>query len=644
MKDPLNQIWSLFRKAGIADDLRIIEHIGAILTEGRKAPSDDLQPSWPKNKDLDISSIKYLLQEASTNAGNTAKLFDRHILFRLPEILPGGRYPTPRHIVKFMRAITDVQPHHSLADFACGSGGFLVNRDMGNHTSMTTGWEIAKEWAKIAWANCVLHNLPSDSIKPINSLFLLTKKESTPVTPFDRVLMNPSFGVEIDKYLVGEAFGWTTSGRSETALARLALEKVALDGKVGVLLPSGVLYSNTLADNSLRRELVDRYCLETVIRLPKDSFQPYSQMQTNLFVAKKKESMATDMVWFFTPGSDGYPSGRGRDLTKEPDEVNDLPLIESVMKPQTKEWSRKLPPKGSVIGLKTLINAAGYEIGIIGAAKLFIFEHYLSAPTEPLLLLGVIRSNKKYVWIKIDIEKGKHLIVKNRQEFLKSIFGKKAKVDDIPRRCLISEKSDVTGFVITRDVRVLGVKVQKNEIIKNSYDLRPEKYVPAVEEERRLESPATLLANIRKNQKAFLTRIDNLMGRLDAPPIASEKIPSPVLQEMGNIIQPFGNLSNTQKRVWNLIQEKIENYQKGIEASYMIPVHFATDEIDPDALERTSSSTLQSIELFEKMGLIIPVKIVSPESSKEASCYRLLSKRDVWVSDEGDATVQEVSE
>jgi type I restriction enzyme M protein len=347
------------------------------------------------------------------------------------------------------------------------------------------------------------------------------------------------------------------------------------------------------------------------------------------------------MTWFFTPFNDGYPSGRGRDLTKEPDDANDLPLIESVMKSQTKEWSRKLPPRGSVVGLKTLINAAGYEIGIISAAKLFIFEHYPSAPTEPLLLLGVIRSNKKYVWIKVDIEKGNHLIIKDRQEFLKSIFGKKAKVDDIPRRRLISEKSNVTGFVITRDVRVLGVRVQKDEIIKNNYDLRPEQYVPVVEEERRLESPATLLANIRKNQKALLTRIDDLMGRLDAPPIATEIIPSPMPIDIGNGIQPFGNLSAAQKNVWNLIQGKVEQYQKGDEPAYTIPIHFSTKEVDPETSEKASSSTLQSIQLFEKMGLIIPVKIVSPEKSHEASCYRLLSQKDVWISDEGGDINQE---
>jgi type I restriction enzyme M protein len=189
-----------------------------------------------------------------------------------------------------MHAITDVQPHHSLADFACGSGGFLVNRELRDNLAATIGCEIAKEWAKIAWANCILHNLPSDSIKPINSLFLLMKSENALAMSFDRILMNPSFGVEIDKYLVGEAFGWTTGGRSETALARLALEKVAVDGRVAVLLPSGVLYSNTLTDNSLRRLLVDQHCLDTVIRMPKDSFQPYSQMQTNLFITEKKRT------------------------------------------------------------------------------------------------------------------------------------------------------------------------------------------------------------------------------------------------------------------------------------------------------------------------------------------------------------------
>ena len=92
ISETLNQVWSLFRRAGIADDLTIIEHIASILTGGLNFPDENLRPrKTPKN--IDLVTVRDLLKRASELAGNEAKLFDRHVIMRLSSILPGGRYP-----------------------------------------------------------------------------------------------------------------------------------------------------------------------------------------------------------------------------------------------------------------------------------------------------------------------------------------------------------------------------------------------------------------------------------------------------------------------------------------------------------------------------------------------------------------------
>lgn len=174
----LNKIWSEFRKVGITDDLVVIEYLARLLlskalnisidklpystqiktTESRitgfltdypieevKKISEQLTkiidgttnlvstiilPRHPTN----ISNLEVIhkeLESAINQAeNNIPHLFNHHILFRLSTRQSGGRYPTPRHITKFIYNLAQIEPHHSLADFACGSGGFLVEREL----------------------------------------------------------------------------------------------------------------------------------------------------------------------------------------------------------------------------------------------------------------------------------------------------------------------------------------------------------------------------------------------------------------------------------------------------------------------------------------------------------------------------------
>lgn len=154
IQEMLNQIWGIFRRSGIADDLAIIEYIAAILTSGMEFPDDILQPRKPP-KTIDLNRVQKLLEEASEIAGGEASLFDRHVIMRLSSMLPGGRYPTPRHIVDFVYQIVHVERTDSLADLACGSGGFLVRPEWTKLTRIV-GTEISTEWARIAYANCLL--------------------------------------------------------------------------------------------------------------------------------------------------------------------------------------------------------------------------------------------------------------------------------------------------------------------------------------------------------------------------------------------------------------------------------------------------------------------------------------------------------
>lgn len=107
----------------------------------------------------------------------------------------------------------------------------------------------------------------------------------------------------------------------------LAYEKLKPGGRMAVLVPSGVLFSNNRGEQFLRRMLVEEGALQAVISLSVDSMQPVNNLATHVLYAIKSERKAptSNGVWFYRPRSDGFSKGRNR--KPEPDE-NDLPIIE----------------------------------------------------------------------------------------------------------------------------------------------------------------------------------------------------------------------------------------------------------------------------------------------------------------------------
>jgi type I restriction-modification system DNA methylase subunit len=230
----LNQVWTEFRKGGVTDDIAIIGQVADILLTIKGKSGLISQNSTPKSE-VDRSRIEGLMQQAvEQNNGEAGDLFDRYVLFRLDQMLPGGRYPTPRHIVQFMVALADTEGKQ-VADFACGSGGLLIHSE----GSQLTGAEISPEWAQLAQANASLHDKPLE-IRTGNALRVIHEDDT-----FERVLMNPPFGEKIKS-----EFG----SRSETALSAFALNHLAEDGRAVLLAPSGLLFSGSPSKRSTPRK------------------------------------------------------------------------------------------------------------------------------------------------------------------------------------------------------------------------------------------------------------------------------------------------------------------------------------------------------------------------------------------------------
>jgi hypothetical protein len=189
-----------------------------------------------------------------------------------------------------------------------------------------TGVEISPNWARLAFTNCLLHGLRKPDIRIGNSLSIFGKREKE--EKFDGILMNPPFGAKVDDSLVSLAFDFKLSGRSETVLTALAYNHLAELGQMVVFLPSGSLFANSGGEQILREGWIENGELAAVVTLPKDAFQPYSQVSTHALLVERTQQPSYTS-WFFQPRFDGFTSGRNR----QPDpEHNDLPLITAAIR------------------------------------------------------------------------------------------------------------------------------------------------------------------------------------------------------------------------------------------------------------------------------------------------------------------------
>ncbi|MCL4266664.1 MAG: N-6 DNA methylase [Anaerolineae bacterium] len=424
--DILNRIWRIFASQGIGDDLQIIESLAYLLLVkhiGQWPEIKKLEQKYPdfsfpdlesilldsglfRNIDLPKSIIslssertrEFLhLIEPILNQTDLAELLNHCLIFRLNSMQAGGRYPTPRHLARLMadlvRSCTDDLP--TVADFACGSGGLLAEFDL---NSVVSGIEISPTWARIARANLLLHNQVADAIYTGNSLEVAVREFSEQsgyatfsgpdqiIHKFDAIIMNPPFGHPLEEELIWRSLRDNVGRRSETVLTLLALNHLQTNGVLAVLQPGGTFFSTSHGELTLRSRLLVENRLEAIIQLPKDAFQPYSQLQTYLLLARHTAQSSLEAnapVWFYHIVHDGFSSGRNRQ--PQPEQSQLPQLLAAVAAGEAENlWSIHDETGGVQLAIQPLVTG-GYRIGQPDSGKLTV--HALTVPETTALWL-----------------------------------------------------------------------------------------------------------------------------------------------------------------------------------------------------------------------------------------------------------------
>lgn len=227
-----------------------------------------------------------------------------------------GEFYTPRALTDFMAETIDPQIGEKMADFACGTGGFITSwlkaldkkvqtaQDKEAYAKSIYGIEKKQFPYMLCVTNMLLHDIEAPRILHDNSL----SKDVLNYTDEDKfnvILMNPPYGGN-EKNDIKQHFPSDLSS-SDTAdlFMVLIMYRLAEDGRAAAILPDGFLFGTDNAKLAIKERLLREFNLHTIIRLPGSIFSPYTNIATNiLFFNNEKaegseEGFCTKETWFY---------------------------------------------------------------------------------------------------------------------------------------------------------------------------------------------------------------------------------------------------------------------------------------------------------------------------------------------------------
>ncbi|HGD0139291.1 TPA: N-6 DNA methylase [Streptococcus agalactiae] len=218
-----------------------------------------------------------------------------------------GEFYTPRAATDFIAEMLDPKLGETMADLACGTGGFLTStlnylskqrktsEDIQKYNQAVFGIEKKAFPHLLAVTNLFLHEIDDPKIIHGNTLEK-NVREYTDDENFDLIMMNPPFGgSELDTIKNNFPAELRSSETADLFMA-VIMYRLKENGRVGVILPDGFLFGEGVKTR-LKEKLVEEFNLHTIIRLPHSVFAPYTGIHTNiLFFDKTKK---TEQTWFY---------------------------------------------------------------------------------------------------------------------------------------------------------------------------------------------------------------------------------------------------------------------------------------------------------------------------------------------------------
>jgi len=283
-----------------------------------------------------------------------------------------GQYFTPRALIKAMVECVRPEPGKTIADPACGTGGFflaaydfLVDAHRLDKTQKAFlkhetffGNEIVAGTRRLALMNMFLHNIgeiDGESMVSSNDALVADSGQR-----FDYVLANPPFGKkssmsftneegeqEKDDLTYNRQDFWATTSNKQLNFVQHIRTMLKTTGRAAVVVPDNVLFEGG-AGETVRKKLLETTELHTILRLPTGIFYANGVKANVLFFDNRAASKEpwTKEVWYYD-----YRTNIHHTLKKKPLRFADLQEFITCYNPENRHarkelWNEQDNPEG----------------------------------------------------------------------------------------------------------------------------------------------------------------------------------------------------------------------------------------------------------------------------------------------------------
>ena len=230
------------------------------------------------------------------------------ILKELQSAGSSGEFYTPRAVTEFMAEMIEPKIGETMADFACGTGGFLTSwlkqlkaqeKNTGDNEKINNSiYAVEKKQFPymLCITNMLLHDVENPNIVHDNSL-AKNLLDYTDKDKFDKILMNPPYGGHENAAIKGYFPDDLSSSETADLFMSVIMYRLKKNGRAAVILPDGFLFGNDNAKTSIKKKLLGEFNLHTIIRMPGSVFAPYTSITTNILFFDN--TTPTENIWFY---------------------------------------------------------------------------------------------------------------------------------------------------------------------------------------------------------------------------------------------------------------------------------------------------------------------------------------------------------
>lgn len=242
----------------------------------------DLRPSRLEGNDVIGDSYEYLIAHFASDAGKK-----------------GGEFFTPSAVSTLLSKLVEAKEGDRIYDPTCGSGSLLIkaSKEVGNDNFRIYGQESKSATVALCKMNMFLHDINDAVIEWGDTINNPLHLENDHLMKFDVVVANPPFSLDkwgaeeatTDKYKRFER-GIPPKSKGDYAFVSHMVASLNEHGRMGVVLPHGVLFRGA-GEAKIRKKLIeDDNLLDAVIGLPANLFFGTSIPACILVFKKQRES------------------------------------------------------------------------------------------------------------------------------------------------------------------------------------------------------------------------------------------------------------------------------------------------------------------------------------------------------------------